>query len=57
MVLIRSSPIPGTTKIHRLIENAGADEIVFTSEVMNRLNDALSNINVVGERYPIGSEM
>ena len=51
------APIPGTTKTYRLTENAGADEIVFTTEDMNQLSEALSHINVVGERYPIGSEM
>lgn len=49
-------PIPGTTKTHRLVENAGAVEITLTHEEFSRLNDALSKITVVGERYPVGSE-
>jgi len=51
------APIPGTTKIHRLEENAGAAEITLTYEDLSKLNDALSKITVVGERYPVGSDM
>ncbi|EHI99166.1 Pyridoxine 4-dehydrogenase [Clostridium sp. DL-VIII] len=51
------APIPGTTKIHRLEENAGAAEITLTYEDLSKLNDALSKITVVGERYPAGSDM
>ena len=49
-------PIPGTTKVHRLAENAGAVEITLTHEELSKLNDALSKITVVGERYPVGSD-
>ncbi|AWK51056.1 aldo/keto reductase [Clostridium beijerinckii] len=51
------APIPGTTKIHRLEENAGATKITLTYEDLSKLNDALSKITVVGERYPVGSDM
>lgn len=51
------APIPGTTKIHRLEENAGAAKITLTYEDLSKLNDALSKITVVGERYPVGSDM
>lgn len=51
------APIPGTTKSHRLIENAGADDINFTEEELAQLNLALSDIKVIGERYPKGSDM
>ncbi|EHI97651.1 Pyridoxine 4-dehydrogenase [Clostridium sp. DL-VIII] len=50
-------PIPGTTKIHRLEENTGAAKIALTYEDLSKLNDALSKITVVGERYPAGSDM
>ncbi|EHI99185.1 Pyridoxine 4-dehydrogenase [Clostridium sp. DL-VIII] len=50
-------PIPGTTKAHRLAENAGAAEITLTNGDLSKLNDALSKITVVGERYPVGSDM
>ena len=50
-------PIPGTTKSQRLIENAGADQIEFAAEELRRLNKALSQITVLGERYPVGSDM
>ncbi|SCP95405.1 aldo/keto reductase [Anaerobium acetethylicum] len=50
-------PIPGTTKSFRLVENAGAVDVEFTEEELVRLNGALSNIKVIGERYPIGSDM
>lgn len=49
-------PIPGTTKKHRLVENAGAAEITLTHEELSKLNDALSKITVAGERYPVGSD-
>jgi len=51
------APIPGTTKIHRLEENAGAAEITLTDQEFSKLNDALAKITVVGERYPVGSDM
>jgi aryl-alcohol dehydrogenase-like predicted oxidoreductase len=34
-------PIPGTRKIERLIENAGAADIMLTNEEVKRLDDAL----------------
>jgi aryl-alcohol dehydrogenase-like predicted oxidoreductase len=39
-------PIPGTTKFHRLEENLGGADIKLTSEEMNNLNKALSNIDI-----------
>ncbi|URZ16662.1 aldo/keto reductase [Clostridium felsineum] len=50
-------PIPGTTKTHRLEENAGAAEITLTNDELSKLKDALLKITVVGERYPVGSDM
>ncbi|MCP3168187.1 aldo/keto reductase [Myxococcus qinghaiensis] len=45
-------PIPGTTKLHRLGENLGAAELVLTTEDLQELTDAASNITVQGARYP-----
>jgi aryl-alcohol dehydrogenase-like predicted oxidoreductase len=45
-------PIPGTTKIHRLIENNGAAEIELTPEDLQELDAAASKIEVQGARYP-----
>ncbi|MFT3681230.1 MAG: aldo/keto reductase [Ferruginibacter sp.] len=45
-------PIPGTTKINRLEENAAAVNIVLSQNELSRINMALENIQVVGERYP-----
>lgn len=45
-------PIPGTTKIHRLEENAGAAKIKLTAEELNTITKALDEIQIIGERYP-----
>lgn len=45
-------PIPGTTKVHRLEENIGAANIEFTSEELQQLTNASSNIKIEGDRYP-----
>jgi aryl-alcohol dehydrogenase-like predicted oxidoreductase len=45
-------PIPGTTKLHRLEENIGAASVELTSGDLARIEDALSNITVQGDRYP-----
>jgi aryl-alcohol dehydrogenase-like predicted oxidoreductase len=45
-------PIPGTRKLERLEENLGAAEVELTSEELHDLNDALSKIEISGERYP-----
>lgn len=44
-------PIPGTTKIHRLEENAGATAISLKAEDLKEINQALSRIEVKGARY------
>lgn len=48
-------PIPGTTKLHRLNENLGAVEVVFTAEELQEINTASSKIVVQGDRYSGGS--
>jgi len=45
-------PIPGTTKLHRLEENIGAAAVELTPHDLRQIGDALSNIQVQGERYP-----
>jgi len=45
-------PIPGTTKLHRLQENAGADAVKLTQEDLSSIGKALAGIKVAGERYP-----
>jgi aryl-alcohol dehydrogenase-like predicted oxidoreductase len=44
-------PIPGTRKLERLEENLGAADVELTAEDLHELNDALSKIEVSGERY------
>ncbi|MDH6358898.1 aldo/keto reductase [Parabacteroides sp. PF5-9] len=50
-------PIPGTKKIARLIENAGAVDITFTSDELTDISNHLDHIRIVGERYPEEQEM
>ena len=45
-------PIPGTTKLHRLEENIGAEGIELTPEEARDIENAAANITVQGERYP-----
>jgi aryl-alcohol dehydrogenase-like predicted oxidoreductase len=45
-------PIPGTTKLHRLEENLGAASIELSVEDLRRIEDALAQIKVEGDRYP-----
>ena len=45
-------PIPGTTKSHRLKENLGAAGITLTEGNRRRIEEALGNIKVRGDRYP-----
>jgi aryl-alcohol dehydrogenase-like predicted oxidoreductase len=45
-------PIPGTTKLHRLEENIGAAAVELTAENLAEIEDALSQIQVEGARYP-----
>ena len=45
-------PIPGTTKVERLKENAGAASIDLTSEDLRQIGEALAQVKVQGDRYP-----
>lgn len=46
-------PIPGTTKLHRLEENVGAAAVDLSAEDLARIEDALSETTVHGDRYPV----
>ncbi|MGB6309905.1 MAG: aldo/keto reductase [Steroidobacteraceae bacterium] len=45
-------PIPGTTKFNRLKENVRAAAIELSTEDLKKIADALSGIQVQGDRYP-----
>lgn len=45
-------PIPGTTKLHRLDENLGGVHVRLSPSDLRQIEEAASQIQVVGERYP-----
>ncbi|QRM53231.1 aldo/keto reductase [Sinorhizobium sp. BG8] len=45
-------PIPGTTKVHRLLENDGAAKVELSVSELSEIASALDRIDVKGERYP-----
>ena len=45
-------PIPGTTKLKRLEENAGAADVVLTTADLREIEIAAANVTVQGARYP-----
>ena len=45
-------PIPGTTKLHRLEENLGSANVTLTAGDLKAIHDAISAIDVQGDRYP-----
>ncbi|MFI5877144.1 aldo/keto reductase [Streptomyces sp. NPDC051445] len=45
------APIPGTTKPHRLEENIGADTVELTAEDLGRIEEAVAQVQIKGERY------
>jgi aryl-alcohol dehydrogenase-like predicted oxidoreductase len=45
-------PIPGTTKLHRLEENLGGAEVELSAQDLHEIEQALSAIQIAGERYP-----
>ncbi|NUU25098.1 MAG: aldo/keto reductase [Streptomycetaceae bacterium] len=45
-------PIPGTTKRHRMAENAAAAAVALTDDELARLTEASANIEIHGGRYP-----
>lgn len=46
------TPIPGTTKLHRLEENLGAITVELSAQDATEIADALEKIDIVGDRYP-----
>ncbi|MBV9517989.1 MAG: aldo/keto reductase [Hyphomicrobiales bacterium] len=44
-------PIPGTTKLHRLEENIGAADLQLSEADLREIQNAASQIQIVGERY------
>lgn len=46
------SPIPGTTKLHRLEENIGAASVELTATDLSEIDSAAAAITVQGARYP-----
>ncbi|TYB22749.1 aldo/keto reductase [Aggregatibacter actinomycetemcomitans] len=45
------APIFGTTKPHRLVENLSGADVHLSAEDLTRIQTALSQIQIVGERY------
>ena len=45
-------PIPGTTNLHRLDENLAALDVALTEDDLRRIEEALADIEVQGDRYP-----
>ena len=45
-------PIPGTTKIERLVENLGAASLELTTGELQEIETAAAKIKPVGDRYP-----
>lgn len=45
-------PIPGTTKLHRLEENLGAASLRLSGDDLQRINAAVAEVPVEGDRYP-----
>jgi aryl-alcohol dehydrogenase-like predicted oxidoreductase len=45
-------PIPGTTKLHRLEENLASADLSLTAADLKEVYDAISAIDVQGDRYP-----
>ncbi len=49
-------PIPGTTKMNRLEENMGGADVKLSAEDLQQIEDTLSRVKIVGERYPESSQ-
>ncbi len=45
------APIPGSRKLERLDENLGAVNIELTAGDLGQINQAMSQIAVIGDRY------
>ncbi|WP_425283712.1 aldo/keto reductase [Magnetospirillum fulvum] len=49
-------PIPGTTKLHRLEENLGAQTVDLSADDLHEIEAAAAKITVLGDRYPENME-
>ncbi|WP_075351425.1 aldo/keto reductase [Algoriphagus marinus] len=49
-------PIPGTTKLHRLKENLGANQVQLFSSELKEIDSLSSKIQILGDRYPEAME-
>ncbi|MDE2253392.1 MAG: aldo/keto reductase [Betaproteobacteria bacterium] len=45
-------PIPGTTKLQRLMENVGAAAVELKAQDLSAIEDALRHVTITGDRYP-----
>jgi aryl-alcohol dehydrogenase-like predicted oxidoreductase len=45
-------PIPGTTKLHRLEENIGANAVALSPDELREIDSSASKITIQGARYP-----
>ncbi|MDN5766933.1 MAG: aldo/keto reductase [Humibacillus sp.] len=45
-------PIPGTRRLSRLDENVGSTEVQLTPDDLTELDEASTQVKVVGDRYP-----
>lgn len=45
-------PIPGTTKLHRLEENLGADAVALAQDDIRKIAETLEKVKIEGDRYP-----
>jgi len=45
-------PIPGTRRLARLEENLGAADVTLSAKDLAELDDASTQVKVVGDRYP-----
>lgn len=46
------SPIPATTKLHRLEENINSINVILTADELAKIDTAVNAITLVGDRYP-----
>jgi len=49
-------PIPGTTKLARILENVGATTVELTTEDLREIDEAAAKIHIQGARYPAALE-
>ncbi len=45
-------PIPGTTQMAHMLENSGADGVIFSAQDLKEFNKQLDGVKIIGERLP-----